>query len=137
LAHSRSALKRWRQSLKRRARNRSAKARTRTLLTKALFTVEDDPRGAEAAVREAISSLDRAAQKGVIHRNAAARSKSRLLKRFNLATAGAVAAAAAAATAEPAPDQPQRRTRRTSTSQASDAPKAPPRPRGRRTSQEK
>jgi small subunit ribosomal protein S20 len=100
-------LKRWRQSLERRNRNRSVKSKTRTILTKALFTLEDDVNAAEATVREAISALDRAAQKGVIHRNAASRSKSRLLKRFNLAQAGAVAAAAsappAAADEKPAP----------------------------------
>jgi small subunit ribosomal protein S20 len=114
LAHSRSALKRWRQSLERRDRNRSTKSRTRTLLTRALNAIDADPASAEAAVREAISALDRAAQKGVIHANAAARGKSRLLKRFNLATANAVAAAAAspaapAAEAEDAPETPARR----------------------------
>jgi small subunit ribosomal protein S20 len=114
LAHSRSALKRWRQSLERRDRNRSTKSRTRTLLTRALNAIDADPASAEAAVREAVSALDRAAQKGVIHANAAARGKSRLLKRFNLATANAVAAAAAspaapAAEAEDAPETPARR----------------------------
>jgi small subunit ribosomal protein S20 len=94
LAHSRSALKRLRQSQKARARNRSAKSRTRTLLTKAISSVGGDAASAEAAVREAVSALDKAAQKGIIHPNAAARGKSRLLKRFNLATAAAVAAAA-------------------------------------------
>ena len=135
LAHSRSAIKRWRQSLERRARNRSTKGRTRTLLTKALFAVEDDPNTAEAAVREAISALDRAAQDGVIHSNAAARSKSRLLKRFNLAMAGIVAAAAAApppAAPETAPEAPARRTRRPRTTETSEAPKTP-RPRTRKT----
>jgi len=40
---------------------------------------------AEAAAREAVSSLDKAAQKGIIHKNKAARSKSRLLKRLSQA----------------------------------------------------
>ena len=40
---------------------------------------------AEAAAQEAVSSLDKAAQKGIIHKNTAARSKSRLLKRLNQA----------------------------------------------------
>jgi small subunit ribosomal protein S20 len=102
LAHNRSALKRWRQSLKRRARNRSDRSKTRTLLTKAIFAISDDATTAEAAVREAVSALDRSAQKGIIHPNAAARSKSRLLKRFNLATANAVVASAAAAPSAPA-----------------------------------
>jgi small subunit ribosomal protein S20 len=103
LAHSRSALKRWRQSLQARNRNRANKARTRTLLTKAIYAVEDDVTAAETAVREAVSALDRAVQKGVIHKNAASRSKARLLKRFNLATAEGVAAAASGTAAPPAP----------------------------------
>jgi small subunit ribosomal protein S20 len=97
LAHSKSALKRWRQSLVNRDRNRSVKSQTRTLLNKAIVAVETDASTAEEAVRNAVSALDRAALKGVIHANAAARGKSRLLKRFNLATANAVASAAASA----------------------------------------
>jgi small subunit ribosomal protein S20 len=93
LAHSKSALKRWRQSLVRRDRNRSVKSKTRTLLNRAVSTIGQE--GSEDSVKAAISALDRAAQQGVIHKNAAARSKSRLLKRFNLATAQAVAAATA------------------------------------------
>jgi small subunit ribosomal protein S20 len=104
LAHSKSALKRWRQSLARRDRNRSVKSQTRTLLNKAVVAIETDAASAEEAVREAVQALDRAAQKKVIHLNAAARGKSRLLKRYNLATASAVAAAAGAApAAEEAP----------------------------------
>lgn len=99
MAHSKSALKRWRQSLANRDLNRSVKSQTRTLLNKALVAIETDASSAEEAVRDAVSALDRAAQKGVIHTNAAARGKSRLLKRFNLATATAVATAAAASAA--------------------------------------
>ncbi|MGE0059721.1 MAG: 30S ribosomal protein S20 [Dehalococcoidia bacterium] len=99
MAHSKSALKRWRQSLVRRDRNRSVKSKTRTILNRAVSTIGQE--GSEESVKAAISALDRAAQQGVIHKNAAARSKSRLLKRFNLATAQAVAGAAGAATEEP------------------------------------
>ena len=112
MAHSKSALKRWRQSLANRDRNRSVKSQTRTLLNKALVAIETDASSAEEAVRDAVSALDRAAQKGVIHTNAAARGKSRLLKRFNLATATAVATAAAASAApaaEAAPKKPAAR----------------------------
>jgi small subunit ribosomal protein S20 len=42
---------------------------------------------AEATARQATSALDRAAQKGVIHKNNAARRKSRLMKRLNQAKA--------------------------------------------------
>ena len=115
LAHSKTAMKRWRQSIQRRDRNRSVKSRTRTLLTKALSSIDADAATAEAAVRAAVSALDDAAQKGVIHANAAARGKSRLLKRFNLAAATAVAAAASAAAlpekAAKAPRSPRRPAR--------------------------
>ena len=102
LAHSRSALKRWRQSIARRDRNRSVKSRTRTLLARAVSLAGSDTDTSEPAVRAAISALDKAAQKGIIHTNAAARSKSRLLKRFNLAQAQSVASGAAAAAEAPA-----------------------------------
>lgn len=109
MAHSKSALKRWRQSLVRRDRNRSVKSKTRTLLNKAVSTVGQE--GSEESVRAAISALDKAAQKGVIHKNAAARSKSRLLKRFNLATAQAVAAEAAAEAPKTEAKKPATRSR--------------------------
>jgi small subunit ribosomal protein S20 len=145
LAHSKSALKRWRQSIQRRDRNRSVKSRTRTLLNRAISLTGSDPAASEPAVRAAVSALDKAAQQGVIHANAAARSKSRLLKRFNLAQAESVVAAAAA----PAPEaeKPQATRRR---APAADAAKKPatrsraaaekpagdktPRPRTRKTS---
>ena len=111
MAHSRSALKRWRQSIARRDRNRSVKSRTRTLLAKALDAIDSSPNEAEAEVRAAVSALDKAAQDGVIHANAAARGKSRLLKRFNLATANSVAAAAAAPAPAAEPEAPRRRSR--------------------------
>jgi small subunit ribosomal protein S20 len=112
LANSKSALKRWRQSLARRDRNRSIKSRTRTALGKALAAIQDDASTAEEAVRNAVSALDRAAQAGVIHANAAARGKSRLLKRFNLATANLVMAEAAAAPEQPAEKPKATRTRK-------------------------
>ena len=116
MAHSRSALKRWRQSLKRRDRNRSVKSRTRTLLNKAISSIGSD--SADEAVKAAVSALDDAAQKGVIHGNAAARSKSRLLKRYNLATASAVAAAAGTAPAEEKPAEGRTRRSRSTGQQS-------------------
>ncbi len=118
MAHSKSALKRWRQSIEARDRNRAVKSRTRTLLTKALASIGSDVDAAEEDVRAAISALDKAAQKRIIHANAAARSKSRLLKRLNLAQAGAVASAASATPAEKPP------AKRATASKA--APKAAP-----------
>jgi small subunit ribosomal protein S20 len=84
LAHAKSAIKRHRQSLKLREANKakttaakSAVRRARELLT------EGNRDEAEAAVRAAASILDGAAQKGVLHKNNAARRKARLARMLN------------------------------------------------------
>jgi small subunit ribosomal protein S20 len=77
-----SAEKRMRQEKKRRLHNRSIKSTVKTYITKAREAI-DDGDDAEEAVRAAVSKLDKAAKKGVIHRNNAARRKSRLMKRLN------------------------------------------------------
>ena len=71
-----------RQEQKRRLHNRSIKSLVRTQITKARQAIAVDA-DAEDAVRVAVSELDRAAKKGVIHRNNAARRKSRLMKQLN------------------------------------------------------
>ena len=81
-----SAEKRWRQSLKRRARNRSIITHARGQLRAALAAIGIGA-GVEPAVRSAESALDSAARKGIIHRNTAARKKSRLMRRANKAAA--------------------------------------------------
>ena len=81
-----SAEKRMRQEQKRRAHNRSVKSQVRTSVTKARVAITGpavDAATAEAAVRAAVSELDKAAKKGVIHKNNAARRKSRLMKQLN------------------------------------------------------
>jgi small subunit ribosomal protein S20 len=77
-----SAAKRMRQEQKRRLHNRSIKSLVKTQITKARQSIDDDT-DAEVAVRSAVSELDRAAKKGVIHPNNAARRKSRLMKQLN------------------------------------------------------
>jgi small subunit ribosomal protein S20 len=77
-----AAQKRMRQEQKRRLHNRSVKSLVKTQITKARQAVTADI-DAEEAVRAAVSELDRAAKKGVIHRNNAARRKSRLMKQLN------------------------------------------------------
>jgi small subunit ribosomal protein S20 len=77
-----AAQKRMRQEQKRRLHNRSVKSLVKTQITKARQAVAVDE-NAEEAVRIAVSELDRAAKKGVIHRNNAARRKSRLMKQLN------------------------------------------------------
>jgi len=84
LANIRSAIKRVRQSARRRVRNRIVRSSMRTFVKKARTILEEgDTAQAAGAVREAISALDKAAQKGVIHRNSADRRKSRLMKRLS------------------------------------------------------
>jgi small subunit ribosomal protein S20 len=80
-----AAAKRMRQEQKRRLHNRSIKSLVRTQITKARNAIAVGDENSEEAVRRAISELDRAAKKGVIHRNNAARRKSRLMKRLNAA----------------------------------------------------
>jgi small subunit ribosomal protein S20 len=77
-----AAEKRMRQEQKRRLHNRSIKSLVKTQITKARQAIATDAE-AEEAVRAAVSELDRAAKKGVIHRNNAARRKSRLMKQLN------------------------------------------------------
>lgn len=79
-----------RSSEKRRQRNRIVRGRARTAVkkTRTLITAKswDD---ADLALQTAVSALDSAAQKGVIHKNNAARRKSRLMLQYNRAKAAA------------------------------------------------
>lgn len=81
MANIASAKKRIRQNTKRRARNRLYISRSRTYIKNARLALEaGEYEAAEQAVKKATIELDRAASKGVIHRNNAARRKSRLQK---------------------------------------------------------
>jgi len=94
LANIKSQIKRNRQNDKRRLRNRAFRGSARAAVIKAQDAiVTGDPDTRKTAVAMAISRLDKAAEKGVIHKNNAARRKSRLMK----------ALAAAPATPAPAP----------------------------------
>lgn len=77
MANIRSQIKRNRTNEKRRQRNRAVKSELRTRVKTALTTAGDEERGDEA-LRVALKKIDKAASKGVIHKNAAARRKSRL-----------------------------------------------------------
>ena len=85
-ARTPSALKRVRQSLRRRAVNRRTRSEVKTLVQQAteIAVGRDDGNGPEA-VAAAISALDKAAEKGIIHPNNAARRKSRLMTKVNAA----------------------------------------------------
>ncbi len=84
MAHSKSALKRHRQSLKLREANKSRITAAKSAVRRAREALIEGKRDeAEAAVREASSVLDRAAQKGIVHKNNASRRKARLARALN------------------------------------------------------
>jgi small subunit ribosomal protein S20 len=84
LANIKSQIKRNKQNEKRRLRNRYFVGRARSFVKKARHeNVAGDKEQAIQATRKAISALDKAAEKGVIHKNNAARRKSRLMKHLN------------------------------------------------------
>jgi small subunit ribosomal protein S20 len=88
VAHSLSAKKRVRQNLKARARNRARKEQIKEpvkALTAAIAAA--DWTKAEEALKTAVKKMDRIATKGTIHKNTAARKRSRLTKRLNAARA--------------------------------------------------
>jgi small subunit ribosomal protein S20 len=81
LANTRSAKKRILQNEKRRSRNRVFRGRARTFVKKARLAIDSgDLEAARTATIEAVKELDKAAQKGVLHKNNASRRKSRLMK---------------------------------------------------------
>jgi small subunit ribosomal protein S20 len=82
VAHHASALKQMRQSLRHRARNRRNLSLVRTQIRKLREIIaKGDAEAAGKALPETVGAIDKAAKKGVIHRNAAARYKSRLARR--------------------------------------------------------
>jgi len=86
LANIRSAIKRIRSSARKRERNQVFRSRARTYVNKTRRLIaEGKIEEAREQAQLAIVALDKAAAKGIIHRNKAARSKSRLMKRLNRA----------------------------------------------------
>jgi len=90
VAHSISAKKRVRQNLKRRARNRFRKDQIKEQIKgfNAALTAGDVAK-AQEELTKAVQRMDRVATKGVLHKNTAARKRSRLTKRLNAARAAA------------------------------------------------
>jgi small subunit ribosomal protein S20 len=82
LANIKSQIKRNRQNEKSRIRNRNLRGAARTAITAARNAFEENEPNTKEAVLKAISSLDKAAEKGVIHKNNASRRKGRLMKRL-------------------------------------------------------
>jgi small subunit ribosomal protein S20 len=87
-AKKHAGLKAMRQSIKHRARNRIVRMTARTEVKNAGASIATGKaEESEKAVRQAIRALDRAATKGVIKKNNAARRKARLMKKLNQAKA--------------------------------------------------
>jgi small subunit ribosomal protein S20 len=85
VANIKSQIKRNRQNLVRHERNKAVRSELKTRTRGAVTAAESGADDADERLRAAIKRIDSAAAKGVIHRNAAARRKSRLMLRVNRA----------------------------------------------------
>lgn len=84
MANHKSALKKIKQDEVRRMRNKAYKTRLKNVFKTVETAVsESNKEAAQLALQEAITTLDRTASKGIIHKNKAARKKSRLTKKVN------------------------------------------------------
>ncbi len=81
MANIKSQIKRNRQTIKRAERNKAVRSELKTRTKNAYQAVETGADDLAATVRAAVKRIDSAATKGVIHKNAAARRKSRLMKK--------------------------------------------------------
>ena len=85
MANIKSQIKRNKQNEKARLRNKAVRSELKTRVKAAESAAAAGADGADEATRLAMGRIDRAANKGVIHRNAANRKKSRLAKRVSKA----------------------------------------------------
>lgn len=81
MPQTRQAIKRVRQAEKKNLQNRARKSKMKTLIKKVFDT--SDKAQAEAALKEAVSYIDKMSVKGIVHTNNAARKKARLTKYVN------------------------------------------------------
>ena len=83
LANKKSAIKRNRQNEKRKQHNRVFRGQARTFIKNARMAMEaGNLEEARVATDSAISALDKAAEKNILHKNNASRRKGRLMKQF-------------------------------------------------------
>jgi small subunit ribosomal protein S20 len=82
VANIKSQIKRNRQNEKRRLRNKAVRSEMKTRSKRAVAAAEEGSDDAADSARIAMKRIDKAAAKGVIHKNEAARRKSRLMKRL-------------------------------------------------------
>jgi small subunit ribosomal protein S20 len=84
MPNTKSAKKRMKTNQERNVRNRGARTKLRSALKKANSAVEaGDPAAVQEASKQALTLIGKTAQKGIIHRNKAARQESRLQKKIN------------------------------------------------------
>lgn len=87
MANIKSAIKRAEKAVELNLRNRKVKSTVRTAVRKFVEAVGTET--AEASLRAAVSELDRAVSKGILHKNTAARKKARLMKKISATKASA------------------------------------------------
>ncbi len=87
MANTKSAQKHMRADERKRVRNLKVRSRVKTFIRKAEQSIGTSADLTLDSVRQACAELDKAASKGVIHKNNAARRKSRLMAKFNKANA--------------------------------------------------
>jgi small subunit ribosomal protein S20 len=82
VANIKSQIKRNKQNERRRLRNKAVRSELRTRVKSAVAAVEGGAENSTDAIRLAVKKLDKAAAKGVIHKNQAANRKSRLMRKL-------------------------------------------------------
>jgi small subunit ribosomal protein S20 len=87
VANIKSQIKRNKTNEKSRLRNNAAKSEVKTRLKRAVSAAETGAETAADDLRLAVKRLDKAAARGIIHKNQASNRKSRLIKRINALTA--------------------------------------------------
>ncbi len=92
MANIKSQIKRIRQNERRRERNKAARSELKTRSKQALVAAESGAEDTAERLQLAIRRLDKAAAKGIIHKNQAARRKSRLMTRVAALTSARTAA---------------------------------------------
>ena len=89
MANIKSQIKRNRQNEARRLRNKAAKSEIKTRVKSAVRAAEAGAEDSADALKTAVKRLDKAAAKGIIHKNQAANRKSKLMKRLAKLSSGA------------------------------------------------
>ena len=87
MANTKSAKKSIKVNERRRVRNQAVRSSVKTAVKKTVEAIKAKPEDADTAAREAFSVIDKAAVSGIMHKNTAARKKSRLARKVNAAKA--------------------------------------------------